>query len=648
TYGNGIGFSVDGGRTFEIRDTGVAGGKDICLTREGPLWQFDSNGVLESSITGGLSWNPTPSPQIALTIFNNYDGASSDGRRFWYAATDSSVITTANYGVSWDTLQLPLNSYLVWVDTEHGANLVRGVALFITRDGGRTWDTVVTKHSAQPQVVLGGGALQGYPAPGVLVVTGGEGTTDFSTDTGHTWMFTRFLNLSNINILRDSLWYATGLSSPPNSVIALFRSTDRGISWNQVNYTCPNGPGTLAFGDALHGIALGTALTEDGGYTWDCLDTSIYATGPPAMYPSGFDASAYYDVTQWFGVKYICLSTDRGSTWSALFPQPSGSPDFLPVGHHLFFVFPNELIWTNDNGITFDTLSFNYTGSLAGFIKRAPDGTLWAGDDLDLYVSRDNGNSWVSQSENVPYSQDSFQLTYTFLPVDSITGFVKTSDGGILRTTDAGVSWQQDFILPTLIIDSRHWYHEMLISGHVGTYTSDAGTTWNVVPITPGGYNGGMFFAVDSVRWLLGDYYTTNAGATWVPIPGWNAANGINFTVVDSSTAFGGQLWRLDMPWYIKPQQSVTSAPMTAEPPPAASPNPTSESTTLSFTTPSAGTVKIELFDVLGNKVTGGFSEILGAGNHTHPVSLAGLPAGIYYARIATSSGIQTIKLAKE
>jgi len=82
--------------------------------------------------------------------------------------------------------------------------------------------------------------------------------------------------------------------------------------------------------------------------------------------------------------------------------------------------------------------------------------------------------------------------------------------------------------------------------------------------------------------------------------------------------------------------------------PPIADPNPTAESTFLSFTTASAGNVKIEVFDALGNKVTGGFSGTLAAGNHTEPVSLVNLPAGVYYARIQTEAGTKTIKLVKE
>jgi|GEM_PF-3569633 len=622
TYGNGIGISIDGGRTFEIRDTGVGGGKDICLTRQGPLWRFDSTGRVEISMTGGLSWSATQSPQIDLKEAG--DGVSSDGRRFWYQTADGkNLITSADEGTSWDTLTLGYPySRIFWADADRGVHYIPEQALCITNDGGRTWDTVVTKHSQQSPVIENG-TLDAYPVPEVITVNGGEGTLDISIDTGHTWKFIKLLNLSNLNILWDSLWYATGLSSPPVNATALYRSTNRGTSWNQINYTCPNGPGPLSFGDSLHGTTLGTAQSSDGGYTWDCLDTSAYAMGPPNIYPSGFDASSYYGLAQRFGIKYICLSTDRGSTWSALFPAPSTS--FLPMGRRLFFSFSDKAIWTNNFGERFDTLRFDYSGSLAGFIKRAPDGTLWAGDDLELYVSTDTGNSWVNESQNIPYVHDSGQLTYSFLPVDRETGFLKTSSGNVLRTVNAGRSWQQDSIFPKLIMDSRHWYD--------GRYTSDAGATWNVIAPPPG--NGGLFLAVDSMRWLSSGYYTTNAGATWSLIPGFFSAKGISFTVVDSSTAFGGQLWRLDLPWYVKPQQDVTSSVPEIPLEVSASPNPMGESAVLSFTMRNTRQVTVEVSDVLGNKVTTVFSGLLAAGNQSVPISLAGFPAGVYFATIA-------------
>ncbi|MFI5201259.1 MAG: T9SS type A sorting domain-containing protein [Candidatus Kapaibacterium sp.] len=657
THANGIGISIDGGRTFELRDTAMGGCHGICLTRIGPLWQFNSSGALERSETGGLTWEAPPSPQSAAASV--VDGVSSDGRRFWFQTRDrKKIVSTTDDGVSWDTLLFASAPYVPqfdWLDAEHGVQLIPDTALRTTSNGGQTWDSVVTTQSPKPQVQIltqssGQGTGLFYIASGVIESSIGPGAAFFlSSDTGHSWSF--HANVDQIGIVvtvRDSLWYAIGNGG-------LFRSTDRSATWNPAHSTCPNGPGALAFGDALHGTALGTAITSDGGYSWDCLDTTIYVPGVRPgniqnIFTSEFDASSYYGFATRYGETYLCLTTDRGNAWSMLFPVPAGT-SFLPLRHRLLFGSPADVIWTDDYGKTFDTLNFNYQG-VSGFLKRAPDGALWAGNEREFLVSLDSGSTWTDRFDSVPYRWDSTQLNYTFTPVDRTTGFGETSNGGIFRTTDAGLTWRSDSShVPTFVLDARHWFYSPRY--RTDNYTTDAGATWDSITEPPTTGYAGALFAVDPERWMLNGFYTMNAGHSWQPIPGWTNAEHVLFTVSDSSTAFGGNapyksLWRLDMPWYVKPVQLVETAPAQISPPATAAPNPAGETTMLSFTTTSAGNVTIELFDILGKKVSNGFSGTLAVGNHTQPVSLAGLPAGIYYARIAISSGIQTIKLVKE
>ena len=332
-----------------------------------------------------------------------------------------------------------------------------------------------------------------------------------------------------------------------NSLDAYYRSTDQGVTWTALTYQCPNGPNYLLFADSNHGISFGTAQTDDGGYSWDCQDTTIYAGATQYMMPADFDPSAYYDIAGIHQTNYVCLSTDRGSTWNPLFVYPTNISNRwgLSIRRRLFIALPTKLIWTADFGQTFHTFKFNYGGSVAGNIQRTPDGTLWASNDLELYVSRDTGNTWVNQSENIPYRQDSFQLSYTFQPVDSLIGFVRTSSGSIFRTLDAGLTWQPDSMMPTVTIDARHWF-----AG--SRYTADAGATWRTVA--------NVSLALDSLRWLSPGRYTTDAGITWMRIPGWPQSPA--FTVIDSSTAFAGgfptgSLWRLDMPFFTTPKPAA-------------------------------------------------------------------------------------------
>ncbi len=79
-------------------------------------------------------------------------------------------------------------------------------------------------------------------------------------------------------------------------------------------------------------------------------------------------------------------------------------------------------------------------------------------------------------------------------------------------------------------------------------------------------------------------------------------------------------------------------------------PNPTGEGTVISFGIAREAYVSITLYDVLGHQVsTAGFGGVVEPGNLSVPMSLQGLPAGTYFARIQTTYGeAQTVKLVKE
>jgi len=81
-----------------------------------------------------------------------------------------------------------------------------------------------------------------------------------------------------------------------------------------------------------------------------------------------------------------------------------------------------------------------------------------------------------------------------------------------------------------------------------------------------------------------------------------------------------------------------------------ASPNPLNTGTIISFGISKEAYVRIEVFDLLGNRVSSsGFESLFEPGNKAVPISLQGLAAGTYFARIVTAYGeVQTVKLVKE
>ncbi|MBI2427667.1 MAG: Ig-like domain-containing protein [Ignavibacteriales bacterium] len=60
-------------------------------------------------------------------------------------------------------------------------------------------------------------------------------------------------------------------------------------------------------------------------------------------------------------------------------------------------------------------------------------------------------------------------------------------------------------------------------------------------------------------------------------------------------------------------------------------PNPFNPSTTIQFTNPTAGTVQLEIFDVLGRQVRSLVNEYKDAGTYRLRIDLSGVPSGVYY-----------------
>ncbi len=623
-----LAVSSDMGRSFDFRDTASPSGGHVILTKSGPLWRSSAQRTVQWSRDLGVSWTSVNEQQSGIL------GATSDGRRFWCGSSDGKkIVTTGDFGLTWDTLPFSASVLMSWLDVLHGAVLIGDQALLLTTDGGLSWDTLVNAASSQKGILHEAAAIA-YVKIGTLATESTTGRINLSTDTGHTWKSEVGTPYWNIIPLRDSMWYATATSGG-----GIVRSTDGGHTWNDIHYTCPNGPGPLAFWDSTHGTTLQTAETTDGGLSWDCLDTTIYVNQP--FYPSGYDASTYYGEATRSGATWLCVTTDRGDHWSELFPMASST--FIPSGHRLFFGFPDKVTWTDDVGQTFSEFDYGYYGNSLQLLN-APDGEIWAGNELKLFTSNDNGNTWTDRSSALPYRIDSPQLYYTFLPVDGRSGFVKVSNGNIFRTMDTGLTWLRDSIFPTTVIDSRHW-----ISGT--KITMNAGDTWIALPAPSKGT--GNFLAIDSERWIDKGNYTTDAGTTWTPIAGWNAEPTVHFTAIDSLTAFGGLLWRLDMPWYQKEiKNSVTRAPNESSQISMVSvnPNPVRQEANISFDLSQAAFTTIEIFDVLGHSVSqANLKSEMAAGHHMVSLPIGMVGAGTYYVRLGTADGsLQTLKIVKE
>jgi photosystem II stability/assembly factor-like uncharacterized protein len=275
----------------------------------------------------GLTWNdvtpPQPAPAagesvVALGFFKDassgwvvygpagmgtippfvYVWRTHDGGVTWqYASVDTSVSSEAF-----------LPSYLTFVGDQNGWLMVvlgagmmhEYVAIFSTTDGGVTWNKILDPY--------GDNGIQSFPKTGFV-----------------------FADAQNGWLTRD----AQGVENIPH----VFRTTDGGVTWNQIDLPAPSDKPNLfndyscgtytpnVFAPASIIVALKCLdaatyqnqlnfqyATTDGGATWTALPL-----------PAGYSMSAANGVLLYFDLNYgfalgrsIFQTTDGGKTWTLI------------------------------------------------------------------------------------------------------------------------------------------------------------------------------------------------------------------------------------------------------------------------------------------------------------------------------------------
>jgi photosystem II stability/assembly factor-like uncharacterized protein len=286
-----------------------------------------------------------------------------------------------------------------------------------SNDGGKTWDTVGNK----------------------FVYDGVPGTHQWYDGTPHPWEFKR-------------VWHLEPSLTDPDTVYAgvedaaLFRSTDRGTTWEELPGLRGHGSGPHwapgAGGMCLHTIlrdpgnpqrifvaisAAGAFRTDDGGKTWRPINQGLKSEGIPdpnaevghcvhriAMHPSR--PGVLFMQKHWD----VMRSNDAGDRWeevSGNLPTDFGFP--IDVHRHepeTIYVVP----------ITSDSLHF------------PPEGKL------RVYRSRTGGCEWEPLTQGLPQRDCYVNVLRDAMSVDSLDPcgiYFGTTGGQVYASADAGDSW---------------------------------------------------------------------------------------------------------------------------------------------------------------------------------------------------------------
>jgi photosystem II stability/assembly factor-like uncharacterized protein len=316
--------------------------------------------ILVPLILAGIAQAQTWAVQSSGTNASLRGVSLVDAKTVWASGTGGTYLETTDGGANWRAAVVPGAEQLdfrgVHAVDQRTAYLVsigegNKSRIYKTTDGGSHWTLQFTNPDLKgffdalafwnPKH----GIVLGDPVDGRFVIL----TTE---DGGEHWVRQRTpealpnegafaASNSCLSVIGDrEVWFASG----GTGAARVFHSSDGGRTWTVAptplrNDTASAGIFSLAFADAMHGMAVGgdytkpadashnIAVTSDGGRSW---------TEPSGQHPSGFRSAVTFLTRRgvWIasGPSGSDVSSDNGSSWKPFDAGAFNAVGFTPDG----------------------------------------------------------------------------------------------------------------------------------------------------------------------------------------------------------------------------------------------------------------------------------------------------------------------------
>lgn len=237
---------------------------------------------------------------------------------------------------------------------------------------------------------------------------------------------------------KDSL---NGFISPLSAGSIIFRTTDGGLTWNNLNVNNLNAMITkIIFVNNLLGIGVGSGgtiiMTRDGGDTW--FAKNIGDTADLLSVCSTSDGKIIAN-----SLNGIYLSTDYGNNWSKQIISGAqlSEINFTNAKTGFGVGYYETSIKTTDGGSTWFTIPPIISGVSMFAIKFMNATTGYVVGSSYISKTTDGGNSWTAK-----YNTGNAQLNDITASGNNVSWVVGSNY--ILKTTDIGESWNQQPFAP--------------------------------------------------------------------------------------------------------------------------------------------------------------------------------------------------------
>jgi photosystem II stability/assembly factor-like uncharacterized protein len=691
SFGSGVYLTLDAGATWTANRAGLTNTFVRCLAvnpKHPDSLYCGTNDGLFGSADGGVSWRLVKSSNASVRAVAIHPVRTGT---IYFGVYGDGVYKTTDKGAHWahltqgigspnvrDIVLHPARPETVFVATGTGGGVRRSYT------GGLPWTAV-------PDTAATNGAAEQIQFdrvhPDTMYVAELDRGVIRTFDGGNTWArinrgLTTFRtrSLAVVDTLRyvgtdGAGVFSTTLNAPDSS----WHPVNAGLSSLVIDalFVSPSTPNACLAGTDGGGLF----YTNDRGGLWTQIDGGLLSTlsFSLAVRPS---SHAVYDGSG-FGDQFW-KSGDQGATWSRATSLTSHDSEHgiavdpvLPARVYLA-AYGAGVMRSDDDGATWTnplvdlSLTNLFVRDLLAYPGRS--GNLFVGTGIGPFESLDGGATWISRVGNLPasFSARALALAPGFPPTlyaGSDTAGSSQGNAGVFRSADGGLTWTRKSAgLPTSII------HALLLDAidettlyagtDAGVYKSvNSGELWtrssaglpagdvralaqdaaHTIAIFCGVYGGGVFESQDG-------------GATWQAVFGQSGLSNLNVRALAVDGALntlyaGTENGVAALSNYPLPSVGVGSG---AEAATAFSvwPNPArGDGATVSFALARAGSVRVEIFSLGGERVR----ELVRAEHGPGRYSLRwdgrdarghALATGIYFLRLDSPDGPRSIRLA--
>jgi photosystem II stability/assembly factor-like uncharacterized protein len=347
------------------------------------------------------------------------------------------------------------------------------------------------------------------------------------------------------------------------------------------------------------------------------------------------------------GDQGVLKTTDGGDNWT-LYPTNDDLNGIHFVDEMNGWVCGNDgfLLQTTDGGDSWMNRNSGAFDKLRDvFMVDASTGWI-VGRDGILRKTTDGGMTWTHQTN--PAVDDLYKVFAT----DENTAWVVGQDGLILHTMNGGTTWMIQPSGTTETIESVYFIDNQngWISGNLGIVkkTDNGGINWLTQPTDVTADVNDILFIGSGNGWFVtgtGEIYNSiDSGTSWelnddffgalfavnFVNPNYGFVSGANGFMAKYTVVTGIEN-ELNLPFNLTLHQNY--------------PNPFNATTMIQFELSSASFVTLDIFNVIGQKITTLIASDLQAGPHQIAWNAAGQSSGIYYYKIKAGDNSMTKRM---